>query len=99
MQSRGDRRILRLSVQIDLLLVVLKRHGYLKKEYILSKELCEFVEGPTVLPDEARLVGAQILAPAGAFLLLDIEADSFGDAIAGQNAQVYLSRPEMTTPA
>ena len=64
MECRGDRKIIRLVLQIEPLLVLLKRHGYLQKEhvlkknYVLSKERCEAVPGSTVLPDDARLVDA-----------------------------------------
>jgi hypothetical protein len=80
MKPRCQRKLVRLSIEIEHLLLLLDRDGHFKKEIVLKDKDFDAVPGPTVLPDDARLASASVDL-SGRFLDIYIEADSFGDSL------------------
>lgn len=97
MKLTHQRKIIRLDVDLEKVLLLLRLCGYLDKERAalsmqgLTNDEALGAIGDSLLPDDARMVSASVGDRQN--LLIDIEADSFGEAIAksdGGRARLYL---------
>ncbi len=79
---KSDRKVLRLVIDLERLLMTLRRDGHLDKSQV-SADVGDLISGETLLPDDARLIGAHVDGDCG-FLFVDIESDSAGPASIGR---------------